>query len=157
MDLIFQLQLQLICSTKWSPIVYLERYVRFLFFLLSTYCGVQILHYWYYWICISISGQEESSKNWYLFFNPIRTEGRGCWYNVPQGYIFFENCWASNDFKLRFCDFWYFFKVNKVMKKVFRKNCQLSVMTVLSRASDDSFTCSFCVVNFIGNYVKISL
>ena len=47
--------------------------------------------------------------------------------------------------------------VNKVLKKFFEKICQLSVMTVLSRAPDDIFMHSFGVVNFIGNYVKISL
>ena len=44
----------------------------------------------------------------------------------------------------------------KCWKSFFRKNLP-NVMTVLSRASDDIFTYSFCVVNFIGNYVKISL
>ena len=45
----------------------------------------------------------------------------------------------------------------KCWKSLFEKICYLSVMTVLSRASDDTFTYSFCVINFIGNYVKISL
>ena len=26
-------------------------------------------------------------------------------YNVPQRYIFVENTWKANDFKLTFCDF----------------------------------------------------
>ena len=35
-------------------------------------------------------------------FNPISTGGG---YNVPQGYIFVENSWTANDFKLKFCEF----------------------------------------------------
>ena len=47
--------------------------------------------------------------------------------------------------------------LNKMLKNFFEKICQLPVITVFSRASDDIFTYSFCVVNFIGNYAKISL
>ena len=50
------------------------------------------------------------------------------------------------------------FMVNKMLKKFFRKNLPIVCNdSVLSRASDDIFTYSFCVVKFIGNYVKSSL
>ena len=45
----------------------------------------------------------------------------------------------------------------KCWKSFFEKIYQLSVMTVLSKAYDNILTYSFCVVNFIENYVKISL
>ena len=47
---------------------------------------------------------------------------------------------------LNFVTFNFFFFVNKVLKKFFRKN--------LSRASGNISTYTFCVVNFIGNHVK---
>ena len=49
--------------------------------------------------------QQNTYKIYYKksFLNPISTGGGG--YNVPHGYIFVENSWTANDFKLKFCDF----------------------------------------------------
>ena len=46
-------------------------------------------------------------------------------YNVPQSYIFVENSLTAIDFKKKFCDFYYFFMVNKVLQKFFPKHFSL--------------------------------
>ena len=104
------------------------------------------------------------SKAWvyrFLIFNPIITGMGGG--GVGGGRMYHRGIFLSRTLERQMILNWNFVTFNiflwwiKCWKNFLEKICQLSVMTVLSRASDDIFTYSFCVVNFIGNYVKISL
>ena len=71
---------------------------------------------------------------WHLssnFRNTFRLGGRGG-YNVPQGHVFVENPWNFVTFNIFL---WWI----KCWECFYEKICQLSVMTVLSRASENIY------------------
>ena len=88
------------------------------------------------------------------FLNPIEP-GSGTMYH--RGIFLSRTLERQMILNWNFVNFNIFLRRIMCWKSFFGKICQLSVMTVLSRAYDSIFTYSFCVVNFIGNYVKISL
>ena len=92
-----------------------------------------------------------------FFINPISTGGWGCTM-YHRGIFLLRTIERQMILNWHFVTFNIFLWWIKSWKYFFSKKiCQLSVTPVLSRASDNNFTYSFCVVNFIGNYVKVSL
>ena len=83
----------------WLP-YQLNLVLRYMAIIVSIGTHSQIYGTFCATICKTIS---IDLRNLYCCFNPISTEGER--YNVPQGYIFVENSWTKNDFKLKFCDF----------------------------------------------------
>ena len=95
--------------------VYLPLYCSYVFLLIYKNSFIIITNSFYIllWrsLCVNI-GQEIiyiiylssfiSSHESGIMFGGA---GWGVGTNVPQGYIFVENFWTANDFKLKFCDF----------------------------------------------------
>ena len=98
--------------------VYLPLYCSYVFLLIYKNSFIIITNSFYIllWrsLCVNI-GQEIiyiiylssfiSSHESGIMFGGAGGGGGGMGTNVPQGYIFVENSWTANDFKLKFRDF----------------------------------------------------
>ena len=98
--------------------VYLPLYCSYVFLLIYKNSFIIITNSFYIllWrsLCVNI-GQEIiyiiylssfiSSHESGIMFGGVGEGGGGMGTNVPQGYIFVENSWTANDFKLKFRNF----------------------------------------------------